>query len=252
MNSDSRNQVDILGIAVDSLQRCELIQHTSEAALAGRRATVLYANAHVLNTAYRDRGLRDILNQADIVYCDGVGVRLAALLLGQRLPERMTGADWIDDLCAVCQDRNIALYLLGGETGIAARAASRLSQRYPDLTVAGTYHGFFDRNGAENEQVIAQINAARPQILLVGFGTPLQERWIAENAEKLDAPVLWAVGAVTDFVTGRQPRAPRWMLDHNLEWLGRLLSDPMRLWRRYIVGNPLFLYRVLRQRLKRG
>jgi N-acetylglucosaminyldiphosphoundecaprenol N-acetyl-beta-D-mannosaminyltransferase len=210
----------------------------------------MYANVHTLNTAYRDADLRRLLNRADMLYCDGEGVRLAARLLRRHLPQRMTGADWIYDLCAVCQDQGFSLCFLGGGQGVAAQAAHKLRQQYPGLQVAGTHHGYFDSVGSENDRVVAQINALRPDILLVGFGTPQQEKWIGRNFERLNVPVLWAVGALVDFVAGKVPRAPRWMLDHGLEWLFRFLVEPRRMFGRYIIGNPLFILRVLRQRFR--
>lgn len=216
---------------------------------SGSRFRVMYANVHVLNTAYRDPELRRILNRADLVYCDGAGIKLGAKLLGQYMPERMTGADWIYSLCAVCQEQGFSLYFLGGEPGVAARAAARLADQYPALKIVGTHHGHYCHNGTENDAVVSKIKALHPDILLVGFGTPLQEKWIDQNFERLNIPVVWAVGALVDFVTGKKPRAPRWMLDHGLEWLYRLWAEPKRLWKRYIVGNPLFIWRVLMQRL---
>jgi len=208
----------------------------------------MYANVHVLNTAYRDSELRRILNQAHLIYCDGAGVKLGARLLGHHLPERMTGADWVYDLCRSCERTGATLYFLGGEPGVADDAAQVLTARYPALAIVGAHHGHYDHNGPQNDAVIAEINALRPDILFVGFGTPLQEKWLDHYSELLDVPVIWAVGALVDFVAGNKPRAPQWMLDHGLEWLYRLWSEPQRLWKRYIVGNPLFLWRVLMQR----
>ncbi len=241
--------VQILGVCVHSVTLREMIQQIQRFVTSGDRYRVMYANVHVLNIAYRNAELRRILNQADLVYCDGAGVKLGAHILGKHLPERMTGADWIHDLCRMCQETGITLYLLGGKPGIAAEAARVLTARYPGLNILGTHHGHYDHNGPENDVVIAEINALRPDILLVGFGTPLQEKWIDRHFERLQVPVVWAVGALVDFVTGNKPRAPRWMLDHELEWLYRLWTEPRRLWKRYIIGNPLFLWRVFMQRL---
>ena len=239
--------VTVLGVRVDVFTLPGLVDAVVRSARDSHRCTVFYANIHVLNTAYGDPDLRRILNQADIVYCDGAGVRLGARLLGHRLPERMTGADWIEPLCAVCAEKGVSLYFLGARSGVAAEAAARLQARHPGLRIVGAHHGYL-ADPAVCAGAIAAINAARPDILLVGMGTPLQEKWIAAHREELDVPVVWAVGALFDFVAGVQPRGPRWMLDHGLEWLSRLISDPRRLWRRYILGNPLFILRVLRHR----
>lgn len=244
----TRTPLDILGTRVDSISRRGLVDKIGDLA-SGGHYLVMYANVHVLNTAYRDSELRQILNQADLVYCDGAGVKLGARLLGQHLPERMTGADWIYDLCAACQEQRFSLYLLGGQPGVAALAAEKLQAQYPGLEIVGTHHGHYDHNGPANDAIVAQVNTLRPDILLVGFGTPLQEKWVDRNFGRLDVPVIWAVGALVDFVTGKKPRAPHWMLDHGLEWLYRLWTEPGRLWKRYLIGNLLFIWRVLGQRL---
>lgn len=243
--------VEILGVHVNRLDLTGLLAVAVRLASMDGRHTIMYANVHVLNIAYSDPDLQRIMNAADVIYCDGAGVVLGAWLLGHRLPERMTGADWVYPFCQMCESRDISLYFLGSVSGVAERAAKELINLYPGLNVAGTHHGHFHDTPGATTAVIAVVNAARPDILLVGMGTPLQEKWIAAHRAELDVPVVWAVGALFDFVAGVQPRGPRWMLDHGLEWLYRLLSDPRRLWRRYVIGNPLFILRVLRQRITR-
>jgi len=249
--------VEILGVGVHRLSVGDLIWGAVQRARSGARSSIFYANVHVLNTAHRDPELRAILNGADIVYCDGAGVVLGARLLGHRLPGRMTGADWIEPLCETCAADGVTLYFLGGQPGVAARAAQRLQVRHAGLRIVGAHHGFLHPPppglgeggwGGGGTAAIAAVNTARPHVLLVGMGTPTQEKWIAAHRAELRVPVVWAVGALFDFVAGVQPRGPRWMLDHGLEWLWRLFSDPARLWRRYLLGNPLFILRVLRQR----
>ena len=248
MDSVSRTSKCVLGVRVDRVSRVELVAAATSAAASGHRCRFMYANVHVLNTAYRDMNLRAIFNRAHLVYCDGAGVKLAARLLGYSLPERMTGADWIYDLCVACQESALTLYFLGGEPGVADQAAVLLKSRYPGLRIVGTHHGLFPQAGPENEAIIAEINNLRPGILLIGLGTPLQEQWIDSYFDRLNVPVVWAVGALMDFVAGKAHRGPRWMLDHGLEWLYRLWLEPGRLGRRYLVGNPLFFWRVLCQR----
>jgi N-acetylglucosaminyldiphosphoundecaprenol N-acetyl-beta-D-mannosaminyltransferase len=135
----------------------------------------------------------------------------------------------------------LKVFLLGGEEGVAADAALALRTRYPGLEIVGTSSGF----GAAPDAVL-HINAARPDILLVGMGTPRQETWIAAHRDQLDVPVVWAVGALFEFVTGRIPRGPHWMTNHGLEWMCRLAAEPRKLWRRYLIGNPWFFCRVIR------
>lgn len=240
--------VEVLGVPVHAVTLEELLDWVDGVIKGNGRAQVMYANVHTVNAAWSDAGLRRIFRDADVVYCDGAGVRWGARVLGQELPARMTGADWIHRLSEACQGWGYWLYFLGGEPGVASAASENLGRCYPGLGIAGTHHGYFDAQGEENEALVAAINAARPDILFVGLGTPLQERWIAANFDRLEVPVVWAVGALMDFVSETVPRAPRWMTDHGLEWLGRLAVEPRRLWKRYLIGNPLFVWRVLRQR----
>ncbi len=240
--------VNVLGVSVDRLTRETLIEQALALDPGSNAITVMYANIHVLNTSRQDHDLRPILNSADIVYCDGSGVRLGAWLLGHKIPPRMTGADWMEQLCAACAGRGTSLYLLGSQPGVADRAAEALKAQCRRLNVVGTHHGYL-QDAAVSAAAITSINAARPHILFVGMGTPVQEKWISEHRRELDVPVVWAVGALFDFIAGIQKRAPRWMLDHNLEWLHRFFVEPRRMWRRYILGNPLFVLRVMMQRL---
>jgi N-acetylglucosaminyldiphosphoundecaprenol N-acetyl-beta-D-mannosaminyltransferase len=239
----------VLSAPVDAWQADDLIATAIAWAAAGESRTIMYANVHVLNTAYEQPALRLALEAADTVYCDGAGVRLGARLLGQRLPERMTAADWIDDFCAAASAAGTTLFLLAGQPGVADQAAKVLANRHPGLRILGTHHGYVAEPAAAGS-ALAAIEAARPQVVFAGMGTPLQESWVMQNRVRLGARVVWCVGALFDFVTGVQKRGPPWLLRNDLEWAARLASDPRRLWRRYVVGNPLFLLRVARERLR--
>lgn len=239
--------VVICDVAITPITLDGLLAYVQKAVQRACRATILYGNIHTLNQAYRDRDLRQALARADMVYCDGAGVRWGARLLGKSLPERMTGADWIYNVAEMCQDGQYNLFLLGGAPGVANAAAARLWSLYPGLHIVGIQHGFFPQEGPENEAVIQTINRHPPHILLVGLGTPVQEKWISRHRSRLNVPVVWAMGGTMDFVSGRVPRAPQWMCQHGLEWLFRLLVEPRRLWKRYLIGNTLFFWRVLKE-----
>ncbi len=246
-----RDRVEVLGVGVDPVPPEALLDRVGELVergrRAGERATVAYANVHVLNTAARDPALRAFLAGCDLVYCDGNGVVLASRILGRPLPGRMTGADWIWDLAARAEGR-WRLYWIGGEPGVTDAAAERLRERHPGLAIA-TDHGFHPREGPEDAASLERIRAFDPDIVLVGMGTPTQERWVAARRDRIEAPVVWCLGATADFVSGRVPRpGPRWLVERH-EWLSRLVADPKRLWRRYLLGNTVFLARVARQRL---
>ena len=212
-------------------------------------STIAYANVHVLNEASRDDTLRTFLNQVDICYCDGNGVVLGARMLGQHLPERMTGADWIWDLAAEAAAEGWRIWWIGGEPGVTETAAGALRNKHPDLVI-GSDHGFHARDGVEDQESIERINTFKPDIVLVGMGTPIQEAWVQQRRNQIQAPIVWCLGATADFVSGNVHRpGPKWLVD-NHEWLSRLLADPQRLWRRYLIGNSKFLIRVARDRLR--
>lgn len=229
MRIDRLKLEQLLAIVVGSIRRRTAI-------------TVMYVNVHCMNVAREDSEYARILDAADLVYCDGTGVRLGARISGQHLPARLTGADWIDDLCRLAVQRQLTLYLLGGESGSAEEAAAVLTKRYAGLRIAGTAAGF-----ELNQATVLMINQTAPDILLVGMGTPTQEKWIAHYRQSLQVPVVWAVGALFDFVSGRLPRGPRILTEHGLEWLCRLAAEPRKLWRRYLIGNPAFFWRVIRE-----
>jgi N-acetylglucosaminyldiphosphoundecaprenol N-acetyl-beta-D-mannosaminyltransferase len=248
-----KGRVNVLGVGVDPLRVEDLHAEIGRLVRGSKRALVLNANANCLNLCHEDPALRDFLNGAEIVLCDGAGVMLAARILGGRIPERITYADWAWQLAAFAAAQGFSLYFLGARPGVAEAAARRLRQRYPALKIAGAHHGYFDHSvgSPENEAVLQEINASSPDILLIGLGMPLQEYWLMENRHNLNAGVVLTGGAVFDYVSGRLRRGPRLLTESGFEWLARLLIEPRRLWRRYIVGNPLFLLRVLKQRLSR-
>ena len=241
----------MLGVGVDPLTVEELQAEIGHLVRGSRRALVLNVNAHCLNLCYEDAALRAFFNGAEVVFCDGAGVMLAARVLGGRVPERITYADWAWHLAAFAAAEGFSLYFLGGRPGVARAAAQKLNERHPDLEIDGVRHGYFDHaaGSPENEAVVEEINAAAPDILLVGLGMPLQERWLMENGGRIDAGAILTGGAVFDYVSGRLNRGPRLLTTSGFEWLARLIAEPRRLWRRYLLGNPLFLFRVLRQRL---
>ncbi len=247
-----RLPVDVLGVPILPITWVELRDEVLRRVAARERTTVMYGNVHVLNVAHEVPALADALRAADLVYCDGEGVRLGARLLGERLPERMTGADFIDDLFAQLAVAKARVAWIGGAPGVTSRALVQLVERHPGVVASFAYHGFFAKDGLETDAVLDRLAAAKPDVVLVGMGTPIQELWVARHRARIAAPVVWCIGATADFVTGVQRRGPRALTGNRLEWLARLASDPRRLFGRYVVGNPLFLARVVRVRWSRA
>ncbi len=235
----------IFDLEIQTGPPAELLRRILSYAERGEHRRVSYVNAHVINESFDIPELRQSLRGADLVYCDGYGVRLAARLIGLPVPHRMTGADWIWAVAAMCEEAGHSIYLLGSDPGASAEAAAALERWYPRLDVRGYHHGYFDIESPHNERVVEHINEVKPDVLLVGMGTPQQELWAERYFDRIDASVVWTVGALFDYLSKRIPRAPHLLSDNGLEWVFRLAMEPRRLWRRYLIGNPVFLSRVI-------
>ncbi len=217
-----------------------------------KHALVLNVNVHAMNLAYEQPWLKAFFNQAEIVFCDGRGVVWGAKLLGQSIPITINYGYWMWRLGAFLEAQNFSIYLLGGKPGIAEQAAARLHDRFPLLRIVGTQHGYFDKTAgaAENARVIDGINAVKPDVLLVCFGMPLQEAWLQAHWDALQVKVALTGGAALDYTAAVLPRSPEWMSAIGMEWFWRMIIEPRRLWRRYVIGNPKFLTRILRAKFR--
>jgi len=244
-------KVKILGVKIDAIQMVDVVSQIRVTALAHQRTLMTHVNIHGLNLAYENPWFSRFLNRADIVFCDGMGVLFGARLLGYHLPERFTLADWVWPLVEMGAINSLRFYLLGNPPGMAERAAQVIQKRFPDFIIAGSQHGYFNKTPGhtENEAVIEQINAAAPDVLMVGFGMPVQEQWLQDNWHRLDATVTMTCGAIFEYIAGDLPRGPAWMTQNYLEWLARVVISPRRYARRYARDIPLFIYRVLKQRI---
>jgi alpha-1,3-mannosyltransferase len=205
---------------------------------------VAFANANCLNFAQTDSRVRSALREA-LVLNDGIGVDIASrLLFGAQFPDNLNGTDFTPYYLQNTRHR-FRLYLLGGRPGIAEKAAQRLSQACPRHSIVGCRDGYFRR--AEDPHVAQAIRATRADVLLVAMGNPEQELWLRNNLAATGCRLGFAIGALFDFMAGETQRAPTWVRAARLEWVYRLAHEPRRLWRRYVLGNPLFLARVLGQ-----
>ncbi|NOZ51190.1 MAG: WecB/TagA/CpsF family glycosyltransferase [Chloroflexi bacterium] len=200
------------------------------------------ANPEFVMTAQRDPAFRQVLQGADLVAADGVGLLWAARRLGHDLPQRVTGSDGLFYLAERAARSGWRLYFLGAQPGVAAAAAHKLAVRYPGLQVVGTYDG--SPADSDFPAIAERIRAVQPDLLLVAYGAPGQDLWIARHKIELNVPVCMGVGGAFDHVVGVRRRAPAWMIRLNMEWLWRLITQPWR-WRRQL-DLPRFVWAVLR------
>jgi N-acetylglucosaminyldiphosphoundecaprenol N-acetyl-beta-D-mannosaminyltransferase len=237
--------IEILGVRVDDTTYEDLLAHVDLYVASGQPHQIVTLNPEMLVFAHDDPDFRQNLNAADLNVVDGMGLMLAARWLGHPLRERVTGSDGIHRLAAHCALKGYRLFLLGAGPGVVEIVAEKLVAQNPGLEVVGTFAGS-PRIEDEND-IIERIRTAEPDMLLVAYGVPAEEKWIARNRERLSVPVMIGVGGSFDFVAGIAKRAPEWMRQAGLEWLHRLISEPWR-WRRQL-ALPKFVALVLRQRI---
>ena len=234
------------GVDIVNTTMAEALDWIEQRILQKQKALLAFVNPDCLNIAYTHQAYREVLQAAERVLPDGIGINIGCRMLNESLLANINGTDMFPRLCERAAQVGHRLFLLGGLPGVAELAASAMQERYPELLIAGVHDGFFD---IEQEiDLIKTINKSGADILLVGFGAPKQELWLARNREQIQATVCLGIGGLFDYYSGRIARAPVWMREIGLEWTWRLIQEPGRMWKRYVIGNPLFLYRVWLQR----
>jgi len=238
--------IEIFDLQIAATTADEMIARIRSTARS-RSVRIAYVNAHTLNLAYRDFALRKALVHSDFVLNDGIGVSLAARLKGRRFPANLQGSDFNMSLLRMSASENWSVFLLGGRPGVSEKAAREILRVIPRLRIVGTRHGYCERPDLD----VAKVSASGADVLLVAMGNPRQELWLEAHLHKLpNIRIAAGVGAFLDFQAKTVRRAPNWMNDIGVEWLYRLAQEPSRLAGRYIVGNPRFIARVVRERVQ--
>lgn len=242
---------EMLDVAVDNMKIDPALEWISSSAVdRSKTSTLAFVNPDCFNIAFKNTQYRQTLSESDRVFADGIGVHIGCGMLGLAMHDNLNGTDLFPRICELAQAENLSIYLLGAAPGVTDQVVANILLDYPNLRIAGHRDGYFSTE--QNSDVVAQINKSEANILLVAMGAPRQEAWIAENREQLRVGLAMGVGGLFDFVSGNTPRAPLWMREIGLEWTYRLYQEPGRMWRRYILGNPLFIYRIWRyKKLKR-
>lgn len=226
---DALSSVEISRVRVHDVTTQETLGLMRQMVQSGKAHQVVTVNPEFVMRARRDETFAHVLDGADLALPDGQGILWAARMLRKPLRERVTGADTTPRIAALCAREGYSLYLLGAAPGVADTAAARLVAANPGLPIAGVYAG--SPSVSEEDEIVARVQAASPDFLLVAYGAPAQDLWIARNLERLGVPVCIGVGGTLDFVAGVVPRAPLWMRKRGLEWLFRLIQNPRRITR---------------------
>jgi N-acetylglucosaminyldiphosphoundecaprenol N-acetyl-beta-D-mannosaminyltransferase len=246
-------RVDILGVQVDA-QRLDQAARTLVGWARERQGRYVCAcPVYTVMACQEDPAVRSAVKRADMVTADGMPVAWLQRMHGLRDAERVYGPDLLLAVCEQSAGTDIRHFLWGGLPGVADRLATVLKAKFPGLQIAGTCSPpVADIGAAPDPAVVKQLNSAQANIVWVGLGSPKQDLWMALYRPVLAAPLLVGVGAAFDFLSGAKRQAPRWMQRNGLEWAFRLGTEPQRLWRRYVLYNPRFVWHVLRQTLQRS
>lgn len=244
-----QNRVAILGVAVDNLTMEQVLESVEIKIADGGFHQIATANVDFLIKSVHDEELHEILCRCDMVLADGMPLVWASNLLGTRLKERVTGADLVPQLARLSARRGYRIFLLGADEESSTGTAAWMRETFPGVCIAGRY---CPKNQPleemDHEEILSRIEMARPDILLVAFGNPKQEKWLAMHRHRLEVPVCIGVGGSFDFLSGRISRAPGWMQRSGMEWLYRTVQEPTRLAKRY-AGNAAGLFRYLPMQL---
>lgn len=238
---EESDQFSLFGIGINNVT----MDHAVSLLLASKddkaAKTACFVNVNSFNLAHQNALLKSAINDADYVFADGSGTRIAAQRRGHRLLDNVNGTDLLPKLCERAQEEGKRIFLLGAKPGVADRAAINLVNRFPGLQVSGVHHGYFDQHNCQ--ELIQKINTSNTDILLVAFGSPVQETFLQTYRTELQVNTAVAVGGLFDFFSGNISRAPIWMRELGLEWVWRLMKEPKAKFHRYVIGNPVFLFR---------
>ncbi|MDW7760881.1 MAG: WecB/TagA/CpsF family glycosyltransferase [Acidobacteriota bacterium] len=243
-----RNRADLPGVSIDNLDMAGALAEIERLMAGGGPALVVTPNVQHINLIRKDADFRAAYASASLVLPDSVPLIWLSRLLGRRLKARVAGSDILPAFCPLAAAKGYRPFLMGSMPGVAARAAEILEKANPGLTMAGVFSPplDFEQSAEECRKTIAAVRSACPDALFIGLGSPKGEIWASQNLEAMGVPATICVGAAFDFITGRLRRAPQWMQKAGLEWFFRLIQEPRRMWRRYILGNAEFLVFLVR------
>jgi len=244
----------ICGEDVDNVSMQEVIKTIENLIEKKEQIYVVTPNVDHIVKLQSDVDLRKVYEDARLILADGMPLMWAAKLLGSPLKEKISGSDLFPKLCEVAAEKGYKLFFLGGRPGAALKASEVLKSKYPHIQIVGVYSPpfGFENDKEENDKIIKMIKDAEPDILFVGLGAPKQEKWIYRHKDECQVPVSIGIGVSFEFVSGMVKRAPIWMQKAGLEWFWRLMMEPKRLWKRYLIDDMKFFWLVFKQKLSQN
>lgn len=234
----------ILNVKYDNMTFGSAIEEAVSLLRKEKKSNLFFLNADCLYKAQKDEEYRNILNSADLVLPDGIGLKLITMLFGVKMKDNCNGTDFSPIFMEKAAAEGYKIFFLGGKENIAEKAAENVRHKILGIKIVGIHSGYF----SDDKKVIDKINNSGADILFVAMGAPLQEKWIARHREKLNTGLCLGVGALFDYLSERVRRAPKIMRNLYLEWLWRIFIDPKRMFKRYIIDGSKFFWLVLKQR----
>lgn len=239
------DKVNLFDLQINNITKAQAINQLCIAAKQPGFKQAAFVNSDCINLCFKDFRYKKLLQGLPWLFADGSGLRYASKIVGDGFVDNVNGTDLLPMLCEKAQQQGLSLYLLGGKPGVAYQTVQHIQARYPGLRIAGCSHGYFDEH--HRPKIIHAINQSKTDILLVAMGAPRQEIWLQKNQSSLNVNLAIGVGGLFDFASGNIARAPLWLRAIGFEWLTRLYHEPKRMAQRYLIGNPLFIYRALQQ-----
>ena len=244
-------RITICKTKIDNISIKECLIKVDQLVSEREPSCVVTPNVDHIVRLHNDEEFRNIYRDASLVLADGMPLMWAGKFLGAPIKEKVSGSDLLPRICEEAPRRGWKLFFIGGRPGAADKAKEIMEQKYPSIQIVGTLcpDFGFEKDLEQNKQIIKVIKKAKPDILFVGLGSPKQEKWINDNKDLYQAPVSAGIGVTFEFIAGMVKRAPVWMQKSGLEWFWRLIQEPSRLWKRYLIDDPIFFWLVFKQKM---
>ena len=241
-------EIKIFNIKIHPLRRSDFLSIIRSSMEMGRQITQVGVNSATINEIVRNEELRHAVNNSDLVHIDGMSVVWALRSLGYKVPERVATPDLADDILIMANRAKLSVFLFGAKEKTLLLCRKNIEETYPDLRISGCRNGYYSPE--EEQGIFDMINEANPDILLLGMSSPKKELFFENYRHKLNAKYILGVGGYFDIVSGLIKRAPKWMQNSGLEWLYRLMQEPRRLWKRYLIGIHQFFWLVFKEKFR--
>jgi len=240
----TREQIDFLGLRFDNITKQEALDKIEGFIRDKIPRKIFTPNVSLLVESRNDKFLKEVYDSCDLLTVDGMAIYYAMKILGLPIKESLSASLLFYPLLEISQEKGYGIYFVGAQEDVVQKAVNNLSVQYPRLRIVGSHHGYFDMQNVPTE-LMADIQEKKPDIMLVGMSSPYKERFVVSNMAVMNVPVSLGVGGMFDIAAGMADFAPEWIRKLCLEWLYRLVQEPRRLWRRYLISNSVFLWLFL-------